>query len=118
MIGEIDADGLIAEALALLEAEIAPGLAGDARFKALMAVAALRMAERERALEKRLDEARRDIHVAASVNSFEELRKRVRNGRVKLHPWLHRALHRDAAMRTAVSKPAALTDEEREWVGV
>jgi hypothetical protein len=116
MRGEADADELIAAAVSLLESGVAPGLTGDVRFKTLMAIAALRMAERERALAGRLDEARSDIYLASSTRSFEEVRKRVRSGRVPLGAWLHRALLRDAILRTAVTKPGALTDVERKMV--
>jgi hypothetical protein len=101
MDGETDAAGLTIAAIALLD-ELAAGLAGDQRFKALMAIAALRMAERERGLAGRL----------AAADPV--LRDTIRHGPDALTPALHAALLKGAILRTAVTKPAALTAAERE----
>jgi hypothetical protein len=116
MRGEADAGNLTAAAIALLEAEVAPALSGEARFRTLMAIAALRMAEREKALAQRLDESRHAIHIASLTRDDLQLRKRIRSGRVPLHASLHGALLRDAILRAAVTKPGALTAEEKQEV--
>jgi hypothetical protein len=118
MRGEADAQNLTAAAVALLEAEIAPALSGELRFRTLMAVAALRMAEREKTLARALDESREGIYIASSTRDHLQLRKRIRNGDVSLRLWLHRALLMDAILRTAVTKPGALTAEEKKFAGV
>jgi hypothetical protein len=115
MRGEADAANLTAAALALLE-EIAAGLAGEARFKTLMAVAALKMAERERALATRLALAGENILLAGKYKAMEELREALRRRSDALTPKLHSALIADALVRTSVTKPGALTAEERELV--
>jgi hypothetical protein len=118
MWGEADADGLTAAAVGLLEAEVAPNLAGEARFKALMAIAALRMAERERRLGVRLAEAETNIIRAGKMTSLEALRTKLRNDSWALAGALHQALLDDAVLRAAVTKPGALTAEERSRLGL
>jgi hypothetical protein len=115
MQGEANAGNLTAAALALLE-EIAPGLVGEARFKMLMAIAALKMAERERTLAMRLATVQEAILLAGKSNSMEQLRAAIRQRPDALTPELHTALMADALARTSVTKPGALTAEEREWV--
>jgi hypothetical protein len=116
MRGEADADELGRAAAALIE-ELSGGLAGEARFKALMALAALRMAERERALAGRLRAAAVTVLAAAGVADEAALRERLRDPAGPLDATLHAALLADAVVRTAVTKPGALTDEERGLAG-
>jgi hypothetical protein len=100
MDGETDEAGLTVAAIAQLE-ELAAGLAGDPRFKALMAIAALKMAGRERAMAGRLRA------------TDPGLRHALRHGPDALSPTLHAELLQDAILRTAVTKPAMLTAEEQ-----
>ncbi len=118
MQGEADADNLTAAAVAVLEADIAPGLAGEARFKALMAIAALRMAERERRLRARLAETETAILEAGKSSSLQMLRAKLRGESGALTGALHRALLDDAVLRAAVTKPGALTAEDQRRLGL
>jgi hypothetical protein len=115
MSGEADAGNLTGAALAVLE-DVAGGLAGEPRFRLLMAAAALRMAERERALVGSLRASAAAVLAAGGVASVEALRDGLRSG-ASLTPALHAALLADAAVRAAVTKPGALTADEREMVG-
>lgn len=117
MRGEADAANLTAAALALL-GEVAPALSGDLRFRTLMAVAALKMAERERDLAQRLRAAEDAVIRAGDAGSAPALQVRLRDGSQALTPELHAALVTDAVVRTAVTKPGALTGEERRAAGV
>jgi hypothetical protein len=115
MQGEADAANLTAAALALLE-EVAAALTGEQRFKTLMAVAALKMAERERMMSKRLDTAEKAVLLAGKYKSAEELREALRCRPEALTLKLHSALTVDALARTSVTKPGALTAQERERI--
>jgi hypothetical protein len=117
MQGEADGGNLTAAAVALLDA-VAAGLSGEARFKALMAVAALRMAERERALAGRLAAAEAAVLSAAGAAGPEQACAALRRPEARLSAALHKALLEDAIMRTAVTKPGALTAGERTAAGL
>jgi Domain of unknown function (DUF6285) len=113
MRGEADGARLADAAIALIEKDILPGLAGDARFRMLMALSALRMSERERMLAGRLAEAEAAVLAAAGQTTMEALRDGLRRPDAVLDAGLHRALHADAAVRTAVTRPGALAAGER-----
>lgn len=115
MKGEADAGGLTAAAIALME-ELAAELSGDQRFRTLMALAALRMAERERGLEARIMKGENSILFAGKLNSLNQLKSQLRADISALTPALHAALLADAVVRTAVTKPRALTAEEQMFV--
>jgi hypothetical protein len=112
MQGDADAANLTAAALALLE-DVAPGLSGEARFKTLMAVAGLKMADRERLLSEVLGAAEDAIMLAGEYKSLEELRDALRHRPDAMTAAIHAALMADAVARTSVTKPQALTPEER-----
>jgi hypothetical protein len=117
MRGEADAGNLTAAALAMLE-EVAPAIAGDQRFKTLMALAALKMAERERGLARRLKEAESAVLLAGKVNSAFALKESLREGALGLTKEVHSALLADAVVRAAVTKPGVLTAVERASAGL
>lgn len=112
MQGEADAADLSAAALALLECGIAPGLTGPLRIKALMAVSALKMADRERRFADRLAMAARAVLLAGDAATPDALKMRLRALQPDLDETLWRALLADSAVRTAVTRPKALGDDE------
>jgi hypothetical protein len=114
MQGEADAAELTRAAVALLESDVTPELAGNLRFKTLMAVSALKMAERERQLAGAIQKAEDDIILASKLTSLAEVKRALRSSDVALSHGLHRALHTDAVLRTAVTRPAVLTDDEKK----
>jgi thiamine kinase-like enzyme len=95
---------LIAAAERTLASEVAPAIAGEARFKVLMAASALRMVMRELAARQALDQA-------ASALGGEDQRalvSAIRAGRHDAEGALHSLLIADAEARTSVSRPEAL----------
>ncbi|MGL4240984.1 MAG: hypothetical protein ACRCTI_07720 [Beijerinckiaceae bacterium] len=111
MQGEADGVELTVAAIALLD-EVAAGLAGEARFRVLMALAALRMAGRERELAAALESAAAGVLAAADTSSLAALRVQLRGRDAALTPELHEALLRDAVARAAVTRRGALTAAE------
>ncbi len=95
---------LIAAVERTLANEVAPAIAGEARFKVLMAASALRMVMRELAARQALDQA-------ASALGGEDQRalvSAIRAGRHDAEGALHALLTADAEARTSVSRPEAL----------
>jgi hypothetical protein len=91
-----DAVELLRVARASLEAEILPGLAGEARLTGLMVARAMAIAERE---------------LRAPVAEFPDaaaLAAAIRAGRHDGDLDLHARLLADAAARTAIANPKAL----------
>ncbi|MCO4052643.1 MAG: hypothetical protein HEQ16_00955 [Bosea sp.] len=98
---------LIAEVERTIAAELVPQLAGEARYKALMAASALRMALRE------LGEAppRGGDAADAADAARAALCAALRAGSADADAGLHAELVADAIGRVRISNPAALAGE-------
>jgi hypothetical protein len=86
-----------------LARDVAPTLAGEARFKTLMAASALRMVMRELADAEALAAASSRLDAFGARAGLVEA---VRAGRHDADAALHAALLEDARARTLISNPA------------
>jgi hypothetical protein len=104
---ETTGHALIAEVERTLAAELAPLLAGEARYKALMAASALRMALRElgEAPTPNPDPAEGADAARAALCAA------LRSGSTDADADLHAGLLADAIRRVRISNPAALARE-------
>jgi hypothetical protein len=95
---------LLDAAAQVLADDLATGLSGEARFKALMAASAVRMAARQWRAAAELSNA------AAPLGGTEQgtLAFAIRSGAHDGDTQLHAALIADAQARTSVSKPSAV----------
>ena len=95
-----DAEALIAECRRVLQEELAPGLQGEGRFKALMIANALGMAGRE------LTAPAEQADGEAAARLVAALRRGEGHGSAETYA----ALKRDVEGRVAISNPKALKD--------
>lgn len=93
-----DAEALIAECRRVLRDELAPGLQGEARFKALMIANALGMAQRELAAPAEQADGEAAARLVAAL----------RAGKGHGSAETYAALKRDVERRVAISNPKAL----------
>jgi hypothetical protein len=96
---------LLAIAADTLAEAVVPALTGEARFRALMTLSAVRMVQRE------LEQA--DALAAAAPGAPGALAEAIRAGRHDGCAELHARLSADAAARTRVSRPEALAEGSR-----
>ncbi len=100
-----------------LVTEVLPGLAGPQRFAALMVANALKMVERELAVNGQLCAADSAVQAfAGPADTTDEparaLGKALRAGRHDGDSRLHRALYARAIRAVAITRPDILTPEE------
>ena len=100
-----------------LLAEVLPGLAGPQRYAALMVANALKMVEREIAVNGHLRAADRTVQAfAGPAGNTDELAKAlgnaIRAGRHDGNPRLYQALHARAIQAVAITRPDILTPTE------
>ena len=93
----------------LLRDKVLAAASGDARFAGLMVASALGMASREVALREQIDAAAEAVSASAAD---------IRGGGFDGDADLHRQLVRQAALRTAVTRPQALQPEEKVLAGL
>ena len=104
MTPETTGSALLQAVEATLSREIAPHLAGEARFKTLMAASALRMVIREIAMADRLKAAADALCAHADTNDVPAL---IRSGACDADGDLHARLLDHAQIRSTIARPVA-----------
>jgi hypothetical protein len=114
---------LIAAAERLLRARVLVATEGDSRFAGLMVASALGMVQRELAHADHRAATQRDVlglvpQPSPFPSDAEALVQLIRMGMLDGAEDAHRRLMADAVVRTAVTRPAAVSEAERRLVGL
>lgn len=117
MSDDLPISGLLDCAQRLLSGEIAPHLDPDRRYLALMIGSAMRMAARQAEQGERLAGAHAAL-LDLTGGDAVALCEAIRGGASDADPRAHGLLWADAALRTSVTKPSALSRVERGIAGL